>query len=256
MVNVPRQFGDRSRGDMRVRKQSLVPPHTRRGVISRAGWATTAAAAVVAAAEIVVNWNALLTQVWPQDTTGTTPHVAVGVAAGANDSPARTLIGDVTQDNSRNVFLYNTAFRVAVVRATDDVTAPKRELRDDILKVLDGLIGADQPLSGEQAQALGQRLGVILDQAPVTTYRLQGREFTLPAGTAYYLPDGDDSIAVVGPAPDGTAHAIILRRNGRQSIMAVGAVREFRRGAETCRLLLHEIATDFSTATFSYACGS
>ena len=179
-------------------------------------------------------------------------------AAGATGGSVQTITGDFSQDNSRNIALYNTAFRVEVVRATDAASAPKRELRDDILSVLDGLVAAEatQPMSAEQSRALGQRLGVILDQAPISPYRLYGREFTLRPGTAYYLPDGDDSIAFLGPAKDGAANAIAIRRNGRQSTMAVGAVREFRHGAGTCRLLLHEVSADVSAAMFSYACRS
>jgi hypothetical protein len=95
---------------------------------------------------------------------------------------------------------------------------------------------------------------MILDAAPVSPYQLQAREFTVKPGTAYFLPGGDDSFTYVGPAKDGPAHTITVRRNGRESAMPVGAVRLFRRGRETCRLLLHEVAADFSAATFSYAC--
>lgn len=144
------------------------------------------------------------------------------------------------------------------MRATDSASDTKRQLRDDILSVLDDLVGAEgaRSLSPEQARALGQKLGIILDEAPISPYRLQGREFTLRTGTAYYLPGGDDSIAFIGPPADGAANAIAIRRNGRESTMAVGAVREFRQGAETCRLLLHEVSADFSAAMFSYACRS
>ena len=230
---------------MRWRRQSE-GPESRRDLARVAGWGTTAVAGLVAIAEILAGGDSLIARVWPWDAGATTPDVAAG--------PVHTITGDVWQNNSRNVFLYNTAFRGAVTRATDDASAPKQELRDELLSVLDGLVGADQPLSAEQAQALGQRLGVILDQAPLSSYRLNGGEFTLRPGKAFYLPDGDDSIALVGPAADGAPDAIAIRRNGRQSTMAVGAIREFRRGDETCRLLLHEIAPDFSAATFSYAC--
>jgi hypothetical protein len=85
---------------------------------------------------------------------------------------------------------------------------------------------------------------------------LQAREFTLKPGTAYFLPGGDDSFAYVGPAKDGAAHTVTVRRNGRESAMAVGAVRLFRHGRESCTLLLHEVAADSSAATFSYDCRS
>jgi hypothetical protein len=168
----------------------------------------------------------------------------------------QTVTGNVAQDYSRNVVLYNNAFRVEVVRATDEASAAKRQLRDQILNVLDGLVGqAGAPsLSPEQARTLGQQLGKILDAAPISPYQLQAREFTLKPGTAYFLPGGDDSFTYVGPAKDGGANRITVRRNGRESAMPVGGVRLFRRGQETCRLLLHEVAADSSTAMFSYSC--
>lgn len=235
-------------------RQSPVRPQLKREVVRVAGWGTSAVAGLIALAEILTGGDSLLSRVWPWGDAASITEVASGIGAGASAGPVRTITGDVWQNNSKTVFLYNTAFRGAVARATGDVSEPKRALRDELLAVLDGLVGADQPLSAEQAQALGQRLGVILDQAPISSYRLDGGEFTLRPGKAYYLPDGDDSIALVGPAPNGAADAIAIRRNGRQSTMAVGAVREFRRGAETCRLLLHEIAPDVAAATFSYAC--
>jgi hypothetical protein len=123
--------------------------------------------------------------------------------------------------------------------------------------VLDGLIAqvGAHSLSDEEARTLGRRLGTILDAAPIF-YRLQAREFTLKPGTAYFLPGGDDSFTYVGPAKDGTAHTITVRRNGREGAMPVGTIRQFRQGSESCRLLLHEVAADFSTATFSYSCSS
>ena len=53
----------------------------------------------------------------------------------------QTVTGNVAQDYSRNLVLYNNAFRVEVVRATDEASAAKQQLRDEILNVLDGLIG-------------------------------------------------------------------------------------------------------------------
>jgi hypothetical protein len=171
---------------------------------------------------------------------------------------AQTLTGNVAQDYSRNLVLYNNAFRVEVVRATDEASAAKRQLRDEILTIFDGLVGdlGTRSLSHEHARTLGQQLGTILDSAPISPYQLQAREFTLKPGTAYFLPGGDDSFAYVGPAKDGAGHTVTVRRNGRESAMAVGAVRLFRRGRESCTLLLHELAADSSAATFSYDCRS
>ena len=126
------------------------------------------------------------------------------------------------------------------------------------MTVLDGLVGevGARSLSDEQARTLGRRLGTILDAAPISPYQLQAREFTLKPGTAYFLPGGADSFTYVGAAKDGAAHTITVRRNGRESAMPVGAIRLFRQGPENCRLLLHEVAADFSTATFSYSCAA
>ncbi len=227
----------------------------RRGVPRAAALVASAAAGLIATAEIASHWKTVFEHMgWP-GSAGTAPMATAGSAPGANGGTVQTITGNVAQDNSRNMILYNTAFRVEVVRATDDAPDAKRELRDNILSVLDGLVGAQpQSLSGEQARALGQRLGTILDEAPISSYRLDGREFALRAGMAYYLPDGDDSVAFLGPAKDGTPDAIAIRRNGRESVMGIGAVREFRRGAQTCRLLLHEVRPNFEAAIFSYAC--
>ena len=169
-----------------------------------------------------------------------------------------TLAGNVTQDNSRNIVLYNNAFRLEVVRAAEAVSATRQQVRDDILGVLDSLMANvdGHTLSSDKAAALGQRLGTILTDAPISAYQLNAREFTLAPGTAYFLPGGENSFAYQGPAPDGTANAILVLRNGRPSTMRVGAVREFRQGAESCRLLLHHVAADFSAATFSFDCRS
>jgi len=54
----------------------------------------------------------------------------------------------------------------------------------------------------------------------LTRFHLSGKIFFAAAGHPYYLPDGDDSIAVVGPARDGTANAIEIRCKGRDSTMS------------------------------------
>jgi flagellar basal body-associated protein FliL len=215
----------------------------------------TAVALLAGMAEMLTKWAVLLGS-GQQVSEPSGGDQSSGPAAGAARESVQTLTGDVVQDNSRNVVLYNTTFRLEVVRATDTASDTTRQVRDDILSVLDELVGAEnaRALSPEQARALGRRLGSILDEAPISPYRLRGREFTLRPGTAYYVPGGDDSIAFVGPAGDGAANAIAIRRNGRESTMAVGAVREFRQGAESCRLLLHEVTADFSAAMFSYTC--
>jgi hypothetical protein len=71
---------------------------------------------------------------------------------------AQTVTGNVAQDYSRNLVLYNNAFRVEVMRATDEASATKRQVRDQILTVLDGLVGqvGARSLSDEEARTLGR----------------------------------------------------------------------------------------------------
>ena len=208
-----------------------MPDSTRTGRTRRvrAGLATATALVAVAAGitQLATDWGGLLG------------------ATRAPGSPA-------------NILLYNRVFRVELVRATDDAPAPTQRLRDDLLEVLDGLVADVEArrLSAEQARSLGRRLGAILEEAPISAYQLHGRECTLRPGAAWLLPGGDDSITFVGPARDDEPNAVSIRRNGRESTMTVGAVREFRRGSETCRLLLHEVAADASAATFSWSCRS
>jgi hypothetical protein len=211
---------------------------------------------VVASAEVADRWGEVL--LGPRQPAGVTLDHGSGaeINRDATLGTVQTVTGNVAQDYSRNVVLYNNAFRVEVIRATDEASAAKQQLRDQILNVLDGLLGdtSAPSLSSERARTLGQQLGTVLDAAPISPYQLQAREFTLKPGTAYFLPGGDDSFTYVGPARDGAANTITIRRNGRESAMPVGGVRLFRHGQETCRLLLHEVAADSSTATFSYSC--
>jgi hypothetical protein len=221
-------------------------------------WAIAAVAAVAGSVEVVEPWREVL--LGPRQPAGLTQDQGsrAEINRDASFGTVQTLTGNVAQDYSRNLVLYNNAFRVEVVRATDEASAAKRQLRDEILTIFDGLVGelGTRSLSHEHARTLGQQLGTILDSAPISPYQLQAREFTLKPGTAYFLPGGDDSFAYVGPAKDGEAHTVTVRRNGRESAMAVGAVRLFRHGRESCTLLLHEVAADSSAATFSYDCRS
>lgn len=230
----------------------------RRSVLRAFTWAVTAVAAGIGSVEVAEQWRDVL--LGPRQPAGLAlDHGSrAEINRDATLGTAQTVTGNVAQDYSRNLVLYNNAFRVEVVRATDEASATKRQVRDQILTVLDGLVGqvGARSLSDEQARTLGRRLGTILDEVPISPYRLESREFTLKPGTAYFLPGGDDSLTYVGPAKDGAAHTITVRRNGRESAMPVGATRQFRRGSESCRLLLHEVAADFSTATFSYSCSS
>jgi hypothetical protein len=230
----------------------------RRSVVRSFTWTITAIAAGVGSVEVAGQWKEVL--LGPRQPAGLTQDHGsrAEINRDATLGTVQTVTGNVAQDYSRNLVLYNNAFRVEVVRATNEASAAKRQLRDQILAVLDGLVGeaGARSLSQEQARTLGQQLGTILDSAPISPYQLQAREFTLEPGTAYFLPGGDDGFTYVGPAKDGAAHTITVRRNGRESAMPVGGIKLFRHGPESCRLLLHEVAADFSAATFSYSCSS
>lgn len=219
------------------------------------GWVTAAIAAVVGSVEVAEQWKEVLVAPSEPASLAQDHGSHAEINRDATLSTVQTVTGSVTQDYSRNVVLYNNAFRVEVVRATDEASPAKQQLRDEILTVLDGLVGG-RSLSSEQARTLGQQLGTILDAAPISPYQLQGTEFTLKPGTAYFLPKGNDSFTYVGPAKDSAPNTITVRRNGRETAMAVGALKLFRQGEDTCRLLLHEVKSDFSAATFSYACDS
>ena len=228
-----------------------------RSAIRALGWTAAASAAAIGSVEVAEQWKEVLLG---REASGIAQDHGsrAEINRDATLGTVQTVTGNVAQDYSRNVVLYNNAFRVEVVRATDEASAAKQHLRDEILKVFDGLIGevgARSP-SHEQARALGQKLGTILEEAPISPYRLQTREFTLAPGIAYFLPGGDDSFTYLGPAKDRAAHTILIRRNGRESAMPIGGVRMFRHGEKSCRLLLHEVGADFNAATFSYTCGA
>jgi hypothetical protein len=244
---------------MDEQNQSIGRRTTRRALT----WAAAAVTAVVASAEVADRWGEVL--LGPRQPAGLTLDHGSGAEINRDATlgtvqtvtgNVATVTGNVAQDYSRNFVLYNNAFRVEVVRATEDASAAKKQLRDQILNVIDGLVGeaGKRSLSPEEARTLGQQLGSVLDAAPISPYQLQAREFTLKPGTAYFLPSGDDSFTYVGPAKDGGANTITVRRNGRESALPVGGVLLFRQGQVTCRLLLHEVAADASTATFSYSC--
>jgi hypothetical protein len=217
-------------------------------------------AAVLGSTQLAEQWKQFLFGPPLSDGVTQAAGSTAEIGRGSMRSTVQTVTGSVSQDNSRNLVLYKNDFRVEVVRATDEASSAKQQLRDDILSVLDGLVGKQgmPELSPDDARALGQRLGEILDAAPLSTYQLQAHEFVLKPGTAFFLPGGDNSISFVGAATGEHAGetAITILRNGRESTMRIGTVRAFRQGAEDCRLVLHEVAADYSAATFSYGCRS
>lgn len=167
--------------------------------------------------------------------------------------------GDVSQHSSRNTYLFNNEFRVEVVRRTGDVPMPNRQLRDKVLAVIEDLVATldhDGAAPGS-LQHLGQTLGSIIEETPISQYQLTAPQFTLEPGTAYFLPGGANSFAYLGPAVEDDPDAITVMRNGRRVSMRIGSVRVFTQdNNQTCRLVLHEIAEDPAAATFSYTCQS
>jgi len=147
-------------------------------------------------------------------------------------------------------------FKTEVLRATEGVAEVKLHLRDNVLEVFDQFIaelGTVEP-QADRLRKLGQQLGAIINTTPAFDYQLQAKQFTLTPGVAYFLPGGRNSIALVGPSEGGQPHTITIRRNGRSVTMAVGSVRTFRQGAETCKLTLNEVGDASETATFAYDC--
>jgi hypothetical protein len=176
--------------------------------------------------------------------------------------PAVGDIGDVAggihQNASRNTYLYNNEFRVEVVRRTGDAPVANRELRDKVLAVIGDLVATldREEASPGSLQNLGQTLGSIIEETPISQYQLTSRQFTLAPGAAYFLPGGANSFAYLGPAAEDDPGSIAVMRNGRRVNMRIGSVRVFTQGDQTCRLVLHEIAADRAAATFSYTCPS
>ncbi|MCP5365029.1 MAG: hypothetical protein H6905_07380 [Hyphomicrobiales bacterium] len=157
---------------------------------------------------------------------------------------------------SRTVLNHTKEFRTEVLHATEGIAQVKLHLRDDVLAVFDRFIaelGTVEP-EVDRLRKLGQQLGAIINSAPASDYQLQAKQFTLTPGVAYFLPGGRNSIALVGPSESDQPHRITIRRNGRRVTMAVGSVRTFRQGAETCKLTLNEVGEGSQTATFAYDC--
>ncbi len=175
-------------------------------------------------------------------------------SASANSSEAGAAgAGDA---EPRNVFHFNNEFKVEVMRATTQSPTPKKQFRDKVLGVIEALVGglATGELGESELQTLGKSLGAIIDDAPMSSYQLTGGEFTLRPGKAYFLPGGGNSLAVVGPYGAERPDAIYVRRNGRKVPMSIGSVRIFKIDGRTCTLMLHHLAQNYASATFSFAC--
>lgn len=157
---------------------------------------------------------------------------------------------------ARNVFNFNNEFKLEVMRATTGAPTPKKQFRDKVLGVIEALVGglASGKLDGNELQTLGKSLGTIIDDAPMSSYQLTSGEFTLRPGKAYFLPGGGNSLAVVGPYGAERPDAIYVRRNGRKVPMSIGSVRIFKLEGRTCTLMLHDLAQNYASATFSFVC--
>ena len=155
-----------------------------------------------------------------------------------------------------NVFLFNNEFKLEVMRATNEAATPKKQFRDKVLGVIESLVSglAAGELGQEELQKLGKSLGTIIDDAPISSYQLTDGEFTLRPGTAYFLPGGGNSLAVVGPYGAERPDAIYVRRNGRKVPMGIGSVRIFKVDGRSCTLMLHDVAQNYASATFSFKC--
>lgn len=165
--------------------------------------------------------------------------------------------GGPSASEPRNVFLFNNEFKVEVMRATTEAATPKKQFRDKVLGVIEALVSglAAGEIGETELQNLGKSLGTIIDDAPISSYQLTSGEFTLRPGTAYFLPGGGNSLAVVGPYGPERPDAIYVRRNGRKVPMSIGSVRIFKIDGQTCTLMLHDLAQNYASATFSFSCG-
>lgn len=190
-----------------------------------------------------------------------TTNAAGGTASGAiadtaGGAVAQAAGGTVTQDNSRRLILMNREFRLQVVRQTGQLTASRQEVRDRVLDVVDGLIGALslEPIPPERIAALSRQLAETIATAPISPYHLTAHHFTLTPGAAFFLPDSAHSLALLGPVDPADPQQIAIKRDGRRVNMTIGAVYTYRDPERTCRLILHDIAAGFAAATFSFTC--
>lgn len=179
-----------------------------------------------------------------------------GSASGGVGAASQDFHGEGSQDHSRRVNVFYNEFRLATMRSTDALPESKREHRDRVLDVIHDVLNAadDQQTGPDAPDDLGERLGTIIETAPLSRYQLTSREFTLEPGTAYFLPGGNDAVALVGPRDMNDPNSVYVRRNGRKTPMNVGSVWHFKQEDEECRLVLHEVAENFTSATFSYGC--
>ncbi len=184
------------------------------------------------------------------------PIIEPSAASGSREPSGNGATGSGGPE-ARNVFLFNNEFKLEVMRATTRAPTIKKQFRDKVLGVIEALVDAlaAGDLGESQFQSLGKSLGAIIDDAPISKYQLASREFTLRPGTAYFLPRGGHSLAVVGPYGAERPDAIYVRRNGRKVVMSVGSVRIFKQDGQTCTLILHDLARNYASATFSFSCG-
>ncbi len=160
--------------------------------------------------------------------------------------------------NGSVLSLYRDRFRPSLLSRTSDVPDNKREFRDRVLNVVDALAAAltGAPATARNMQLLGESLGTLIRDAPLSPYQLNGESLSLRPGITYFLPGGTNSIALIGAYDLSYPGMIYVRKNGRKLAMSIGSVREFWQNGQRCRLILNEIAADFASATFSYLCSA
>ena len=125
-----------------------------RSAIRALGWTAAASAAAIGSVEVAEQWKEVLLG---REASGIAQDHGsrAEINRDATLGTVKTVTGNVAQDYSRNVVLYNNAFRLEVVRATGEASAAKQQLRDEILKVFDGLIGEVGARSPSHATGAG-----------------------------------------------------------------------------------------------------
>jgi hypothetical protein len=184
------------------------------------------------------------------------PSAGPGPGLGPDARPETGAAGSGGPE-TRNVFHFNNEFKLEVMRATTESAGAKKDFRDKVLGIIEALVSglATGDLGESQIQGLGQSLGALIEDVPISKYQLTSREFTLRPGTAHFLPGGGHSLAVLEPYGSERPDTIYVRRDGRKVPMSIGSVRVFKQPGRACTLILHDLAQNYATATFSFSCG-
>ena len=114
-------------GERMIERNRTVRRHS---VLRGFTWAMTAVAAGVGSVEVAEQWKEVL--LGPRQPAGLAQDHGsrAEINRDATLGTVQTVTGNVAQDYSRNLMLYNNAFRVEVVRATDEASAAKQQVRE------------------------------------------------------------------------------------------------------------------------------